>query len=703
MHVFTSVDLSSNKLSGTLIDTYQPPNSLILTVNHLSGKVPSSLRATNSTINMLEGNLFGCPLLRNDENSRKTTCGSSYLDYPIIAWLVISVVILITTVYLFYSKLKIVQSMSEWWRVNFECSYSNELYHTRSAIRYLECGCSMIMILVALYVSIAMTSFIAMKLQGSHSNSLYQEQYLYITTSAYLVGLLPTSLICMYVVLSGTVVLLFSGTTRQGRYTSYSRQHSKRIESDESVYYQEYIESLAVRLAVLLAVSTLAIAINYGFVQTVYFGKPSNLTAVNLAFAIIKSIVSGTVVPLSTKLVPKSSKQSHTILMMIIVNVISPGLAVVISSPLCLFDYFQKKSISANYQFPVQSCAPLIPCILHLVPGSSVITPKWFYSYQCSSSYLTSYLPNFIYLYIIKGIISPVLNLLAMALSSHCSDYQQENNLIKAFNFIDDNFMAGRIFYVRDTGAGNSMASIEMSVLDQSSNRRSSRINRITTVSKEPSSHRDYDIDVASLMPSLCVDIAMLLTFGLASPLFAVIVACSVIVNTLLWRLAIGRYISIVSKAMSTHACYKKLERAFEDESLCLSRSWWMMSVFVGLFWSIFVSDMIGDKDPKGGIIAAVAMALWCPCVFISLQWLLSVNPGSNDSDNGSGSRLRSIRYRVQGMTSRIHEIIWTHVLRIECTSSGEASSDQMREEFKAGDRVSTINETVSPLGSMIG
>jgi hypothetical protein len=125
-------------------------------------------------------------------------------------------------------------------------------------------------------------------------------------------------------------------------------------------------------------------------------------------------------------------------------------------------------------------------------------------------------------------------------------------------------------------------------------------------------------------MPDLCVDITLLLTFGLASPLFAVIVACSIIINTLLWRLAVGRYITIVSKATCSRACYEKLERAFEDEWRCLPRSWWLICVFIGLFWSLFMFDMIGDSSHTGGIVVAVLMMIWCLSVFFSLKKVLT-------------------------------------------------------------------------------
>jgi len=571
-----------------------------------------------------------------------------------------------------------------------------------------------------MYFFVVMMSLVVMKVQGAgRINSVYQVQYLYSATSAYLEGLTPTLLIWLYVTLSGAVVVGFAVATRppplpqRVQLVNRLDDSSREMYPNEKVCNLDSITSVAVGIVVSVVASALAIAINYGFVHIVYFRNPPNLTAVNLAFAVIKSVLNTIVVPYLTKLLPRESRQLQTVLITIMVNVVSPGLAVLISSPLCLFDYIHKKSISVNYQYPLEKCvivSSYIICKPYLALGQSEINPQWFYSYQCSSSYLVSYLPNFIYLYIITGILTPVLNLLVMVLSSSRTrvtliqlNRRQEQSLVSTINFvlqiIGDKFRVGSLFYIRgsndtldssDVSTFANPSSVEMSVVDKSSRKDIDYTitSRITTVSVDPSSSEDYDIEVAELMPSLCVDVTMMLTFGLASPLFAVMVACSIITNTLLWRLALGRYITIVSKATCSRVCYEKLERAFDDEWRCLLRSWPMMSVFIGLFWSLFVNDMIGSKSPTGGIVAAVMIMTWCPLVFMFLQWLLSVDP---NSARDSSSMLRSIREHAHSISSKVHYIIWKHILRLDSTSSSSGINSD----------ASTINETISPLGSI--
>ena len=727
MHILISEDLSSNKLTGTLVQGYQPASSsLDLRVNRLSGAAPLALRESNAKIDVLEGNIFGCPLLSNDASSRTTSCGSSNLEYPFIAWFVMSIFVVVIATCLPYFSTNITKNvkrlLSEWWDIAADRSNGinrTELYHTRSTISYLDHASSTAVILILLFVLVAMVSFIVIKLQsnGYANYSMYQVQYLYTTTAAYLVGGTPAVLIWLYVTLSGLLVTVLCIARKAPKRFRYDVKRIDNNEESEGMHaYQDSFKSFTVRLVVELVVSALAIAINYGFVRIVYFGNQTNLTIINLAFAVIKSLVSVTVIPYSTTLVSNSYKQSHAVFMTIMFNVISPGLAVLLSSPLCLFYKFSKRSISASYDYPIITCPPHIGCeISGTVSADSVITPEWFYSYQCSSSFLTSYLPNFVYLYMINGILSPLLNLSGMIVISTgvaTKFMEHVKQQFKTFDFLlhftGDKLKVGRIFYIDNGNVEVTPASIspsvEMSVLNIRSSSDAITLKESSTVIElrdasivSKSIDSEYDISIAGLVPNLCVDITMLLTFGIASPLFAVIVACNILINTLLWRLALGRYIAIVSKAISAHVCYEKLERAFEDEWRCLRRSWWLMSVFIGLFWSLFVNDMIGDNDPKGGIVAAVLMMIWCPCVFISLQLLLSVDPDTDSNDSASGSKLHKIRQRVHGMSSRVHDIIWKHVLRLDSISNSTSGSD----DINSGDMNNTINETISPLGSL--
>ena len=639
--------------------------------------------------------------MSNDVSSNETLCGSSNFEYPLIEWTAITLAVLMVVFYLPYSKLRVaiqlLQSLYDWWQsyCRWLCDAQSDiskLHNTRSTLRYAESACTMVMIIGPMYVFVVMMSYIFLKLKDNdHTNYVYQVQYLYTSTSAYLRNATPVVLTWIYVTFSGVVVVIISVATILELYKEpcYSSQQSiRRIESQyesSDVDYQDFVKSFLIRAALSIVVSALSFAINYGFVHLVYFSKTSHLNAINLAFALIKSLASTTAIPLTAKLLSKSSRQSHIVLMTIIFNLIGPAVAVLISSPLCLFYYIKKESVPVSYQFLQEYCGVYRVCVSSLQTSNSSITPTWYYSYECSSSYLTSYLPNFIYLYIINGIVFPILSIVVMFRSSgrrtmskqyrhHQSFY---DTFILSLQFIKETLRYGKIFYIRDstvtdstvtdsTVVENPLSSIlEMSILTEgNSANKHSPSSTNTSLSTATNTDEDYYIEVTRMMPNLCVDITLLLTFGLASPVLAVMISCSIIANTMLWRLAIGRYMIIVTKAIGSHACFDKLERAFVDEWRCLPRTWWMMSIFIGMFWGLFVNDMLGDVDPIGGLVAAVLMIIWCPCFFISLQWFLSTK-----SDN-SNERITCIRNRIHILSSRIHFNIWKYIFRLDITGS---------------------------------
>jgi hypothetical protein len=202
------------------------------------------------------------------------------------------------------------------------------------------------------------------------------------------------------------------------------------------------------------------------------------------------------------------------------------------------------------------------------------------------------------------------------------------------------------------------------------------------------SNSAEYDIDVSDLVPKVCVDIMYMLTFGLASPLLALIISLSVVVNAIILRLVVGRYISIVSMRIGFAACSRRLEAAFSDAWHCLSDSWWFMSAFVGLFWSIFIFDMIGDIGSlNGGIVGAVLIVIWCPFVFVSAQMLLVVTTTDTSS----------YRYHFRNYVMRIqlsvHKFIWRYILP-------NSKVNETTDNIIDANRISIYETSLSPLAS---
>lgn len=591
------------------------------------------------------------------------------------------------------------QTLVQWWSV-YQTVWTSDLYQTASAMHCIETACSMSIVLVAFFIVVVMVSFIAVKLQGEvHVNSLYQHQYLYTITSAFFIGTTPTVMIWVYVTLAGLIVILLCVSTRpilaKAKVTKKSATHRINSNEEDSVVleYKETIRSIAIRFSVELVVIAMALANNYGFVYLIYFEQPSQLTLVQMTFAAVKAFFLGTIVPYTSLLVPKSSRQIHYVVMTIMVNIIGPGVAVLLTSPLCLYNKREPSGISVNYVYPIFNLNADGVLEETATTVYSDITPQWFYSYECSSSFLTSYLPTFIYLYIINGIISPLYYLATMLLLSTSNEGFIKR--MRTLLLFTEGLKINRIFFITNS---TSSPQIEMSARsDNESNDGATTTSNATIIGTSRSAiniSNKYEFDVYDLMPTVCVDIVMLMTLGLASPLLAVLILMSIATNLFLWRLAVGRYIEIVSKAIGTVACHELLEMGFRDEWQCLKRSWAIISTLVGMFWSTFVFDMIGDKDYYRGGAAGLTMLLWCPSVFISVQQLLAV-----DVDVAAGTRkgvigsiISSIRHSSHVLASLVHDNIWIYVIRLR-KGVGAITADDDDDE-----RLSTVTETVSPL-----
>lgn len=363
------LDLSSNKLSGELLDSFSPPNTtLLLAVNHLSGRVPSPLRETHSSVDVLDGNLFGCPTLETDVNARGVPCGSSSMDSPLITWIVLvsTITVLLLAVRYYYSTSTVLQQVrlyvGEWWRASSRCfnfeevaSNSSDLHYTKGTLRYTHRACSVSLSLSAFYFTAVMLSLVFLKLGG---NSVYHTQYLYTTTAAYTEGAAPLVVLWLYVTVSGLLAAVMCVSIRRLDFGSAAdeKHHVRRIEADADrgdslTAWKDSARAFVVTLPVGLVTSIVILLINLAYVLIVTLSKPPHLTAIQLAFTVVNLVLNSVVVPFTCRVVPLRSRQSYTVFMAIMVSVIAPSLATLLVSPLCLYDLFHGEMVESSFTY----------------------------------------------------------------------------------------------------------------------------------------------------------------------------------------------------------------------------------------------------------------------------------------------------------------------------------------------------------------
>ena len=739
--LFNTVDMSSNKLSGTLSDLFHPPTILLnITKNRLSGKPPTLLLNSfaNLTLNVLEGNLLGCPALENDVNKAKVTCGSTAVDISFASAAITFIFVMILLLLAWRKQdtfilIHIKRELLKWWKdyyryLSLPSNASHKeilsLYHTRNALNILEQACSTSLVILAFYLFVILMTYLGMKTIAGKDYAMYEFQYLFASTASFFHGEGAAACIWIYLTISSTIIALFLTTSRPlGLMAAKSGlQDATRVKSDDElagVDYIDYTKKVITQVLAEILVMVVVFVINLGYLYIVFFIQPPFIDLINFIYAFIKFIVINNFIPSVTKLIRKNSRAIHFVIMIMMVNVVVPGLAVLIESPLCYYDKFYRPKVFVSYDYPETqySLDAEGTGIVKLVYKTAIdtITPRWFYSYLCSSSFLNSYLTNFVFYYSINSIV-PLFNFISMLIPARFLDKAVKGQEKNIFNIIDDTEVDSpsveltNINIQQSSKQQSDVEKIDQSTKQQTDVEQSDQSVRIenngTTENDDDnktSRDNEYLIDVSNLMPNLCVDVIIFLTFGLASPLLAILITLRIFINTILWRIALGRYVSIVSKKFSLNACYEKLEYAFNDEWRCLAKSWWVMTIFVACFWSVFIFDIVGDKKPQNSFIALSLTIILYPLLFIVLQILLSGDV-INDNDRTAIERatfnittssisINRVRAQVASLSMGLHRWIWAHILRKKTIFD---SSDDY-EDINTLCRDSILKETVSP------
>ena len=209
-----NIDMSYNRLSGTLLPDFAVNGSVELENNRLSGVVPSSLY-TLLNISVLGSNTFSCPydksdLPKHDPDRIHYHCGSSSFEIMFYLWL--GATVCAVAVYGIY----------EWKYQGFGHVFQKDVsfqrtsfYTTLSIINHtsLKCVCYSLLVLLPLY---------------SFCNEHYGTQthkYAYQVSAVYMSGAVPFALYwCFWLILAiGIASVLLSATSNVARTASTER------------------------------------------------------------------------------------------------------------------------------------------------------------------------------------------------------------------------------------------------------------------------------------------------------------------------------------------------------------------------------------------------------------------------------------------------------------------------------------------------
>ena len=267
-----------------------------------------------------------------------------------------------------------------------------------------------------------------------------------------------------------------------------------------------------------------------------------------------------------------------------LVNYIAiPCLTVAVVSPNCFYNLFVSADpVQSQYLYKIRYMNKVGTYVQYFdfyQIGSTSYAPPFVYSYQCSSSIITSYTPAFTYLCIFASFVNPIGQVALQQLHR----YLPHTHLL--FKLVQ--LITPRILTTTDE---DSMKNVAYNIFFPYSNARQVTINSLTFL-------------------------GILFTFGAAFPPLGFAVAATIVIGLAFAKLKIGRFLSLAIEKNSMN-CIETvdLECRAAISMKFLHRSKWMLASFGSCFYSIFVFDEYGDQ---------VGYAAFWILIFIPLAPLL--------------------------------------------------------------------------------
>jgi Leucine-rich repeat (LRR) protein len=669
---FVQLDLSSNKLSGTLSADFMLNSNetdIDLSVNRLSGDIPQVFKDAEN-VNILDGNLFQCmdgTKPKHDPNSEQYVCGSSDFDEALIVYVVILVVALLGLGGGFVSREAGATPLLEWAQEILSQALFHQLHksgHTIDRFRQfsvvIDHMTRWVSSVVVGYVCISMVFYIIVKEASTLARyySTHEYQYAWVTTVAFLHGLAPATASIVFMVVSvGTLRWLIDSAGHdetnmkpldaavQPKQSLTKLQISEAVncESRPTATKSEAYEAIAVAvvqvLVVLIVHMTITITINVAYVYALIKGvSPAALLVLQILLSLFKLswnqfyVHRGFVLRMA---VSSSRLMLCQCFMTLFTFLVSPVIATFFLDYTC-FRYVILGQPAVSSSFLVVPFTCVVDCEMdeygegvcfndcgiaydNLVTAYSSVVPSWLYSYQCSSSILTNYVPVLLFAYVLSGIVFPMLQAVVAA-------YFEEGPL--------------RCKISKCTQLASSDVPTWVVYLGL--------LKDIHIDGVKPL------VNVPHVVCKLCLNMAVLLTFGLACPLLAVSVcvdawACwgtwllaqhRIVSKLKLWQVArataesgvpvgsvdfrdtFSSVANVLHRDTLTNPNHNETEHWLADVAAVVERDCtaafptalvsciWMVVIVSSIFWGFFVFDMMGDVYGSlvGGYMYVVCM-----------------------------------------------------------------------------------------------
>jgi hypothetical protein len=462
---FTQLDLSSNKLTGVLVQNFNisaANTNTDLSVNRISGVIPGAF-IDSQNINILDGNLFQCgpsTVPKYDPNSKQYVCGSDDFNISLIVFVCLGACGIVAVAVL-YQRVKQVLSANSAFLLELErCESENgtEIGHFVGFLNLIELVARWCSVCAVGCVGLAMIAYIILKTVNACAQlySTHTQQYLWITTVTYLHGVTPTVLIFIFLgisVIFAQVMLKASPRVKSesnaaivGRITNEISVDIENTKSAGSAGSTDTSNSataltggqsqarimmvpvLIMGVSILIHIAV-TVSVNLAYVYALIMGVTPGLllflqillSAVKLAwnrYFVHRPHFGAAHLPLRIELLCQCFMTLFTFLA-------SPIIATFFLDNTC-FRYVILGQPTVDSTFIITPFDCPVSCFMDPAGGfpcysgcgvsrnvtdvaTTSVVPSWLYSYQCASSVLTNYIPVLVFAYVWSGILYPVV------------------------------------------------------------------------------------------------------------------------------------------------------------------------------------------------------------------------------------------------------------------------------------------------------
>ncbi len=457
LKTWENLDLSYNKLSGTLSHNFAAPiddGAIALEVNRLSGNIPSNLTTFNDT-NILSGNIFSCNLVhsdlpRSDPDANNYSCGSENVNSVLYFWL--AVFILLPLLVIIFVKLEL--ASRSWRELVSESLHKLKLWKsaliqddnrinlTRLSIYFSEVRRGTLRL--TLYcILVLMPVYSVLKVYSSSYTVEYawsiSSMLMNGTTAAIVLFIVLMILAWLYIIILKEIIKRLNVQMPKEKKINRTSKHLVVETCGESLMIYSFILLINTAIVTMADIAYVYIVISFDSLIVSFAAFASalfRLLANHLVLWFAIPWTSKLLISVKRYLNVKDSKKtgrtnSSTEMkskfeytandisfienVILLNNIIIPCIAIVLILPDCFYNaLIAAENVQSSYYY--NSCYQYLPLtgISHncrTIQAFVHYSPPYIYSYQCSSKIAINYVPVYVLMFILAGIIIPSMKL----------------------------------------------------------------------------------------------------------------------------------------------------------------------------------------------------------------------------------------------------------------------------------------------------